>query len=556
MTIDAFYRLVAGLSNVNFGDFDMIGKYFSNNTEDAEILNGLNVTFLMLQVGKPCDCVCDCAGSVPKPETLPWCRLSFILTVMFRTQFLVINSCKELFVEKCWWRNMYYDCCSLFELQKTEYGFCYSFNSETSEYRQQMSEKSQKTCRDDDQHCKQSKCSEGDPQCNKEDMRPRRTSTSGMWSGLRIQINTFPEHVPPRHESDKSAGVLVFVTSPYDFPVAGTDVTSGSTAHVSLSAQVTYTTPQVLDLTPDRRGCLYENESQSLGFPSYRHGNCIAQCHLDSTYMHCNCTPYFYPTEDVFNYEKPEKDNPYFDDGQSGMVCQCQADCDRTEYTSEFYVTQGGSVDAEDQILLDVHFKHPTVVLYRTDVVFGWLDLTVSLGGIAGLFIGSSLLSGAELIYYFTFRLYGLWRTERRNGIAPQTQSQKLNPSHTTQKNVLNSPLQKSVQKTGTGALSSAVAVAGSVEVYPELFCVSGMLHYGPLLHISLSRKPHQATYCHIPSLRFGISSLTPYLACHRVSDVASLTPYLACHRLQYEDLAELRRPTQRGPIAFSMFML
>jgi hypothetical protein len=89
MTIDAFYRLVAGLSNVNFGDFDMIGKYFSNNTEDAEILNGLNVTFLMLQVGKPCDCVCDCAGSVPKPETLPWCRLSFILTVMFRTQFLV-----------------------------------------------------------------------------------------------------------------------------------------------------------------------------------------------------------------------------------------------------------------------------------------------------------------------------------------------------------------------------------------------------------------------------------------------------------------------------------
>jgi hypothetical protein len=38
--------------------------------------------------------------------------------------------------------------------------------------------------------------------------------------------------------------------------------------------------------------------------------------------------------------------------------------------------SNSGSVDAEDQILLDVHFKHPTVVLYRTDVVFGWLDLT------------------------------------------------------------------------------------------------------------------------------------------------------------------------------------
>jgi hypothetical protein len=35
-----------------------------------------------------------------------------------------------------------------------------------------------------------------------------------------------------------------------------------------------------------------------------------------------------------------------------------------------------GPNGAEDQVLLDIHFKHPTVVLYRTDVVFGWLDLT------------------------------------------------------------------------------------------------------------------------------------------------------------------------------------
>jgi len=89
----------------------------------------------------------------------------------------------------------------------------------------------------------------------------------------------------------------VFVTSPYNFPVAGKDVTSGSIADVSLSAQVTYTTPQVLGLNVNRRDCLYENESRSLGFPSYSHGNCIAQCHRHSTLLYCNCTPYFYPTE-------------------------------------------------------------------------------------------------------------------------------------------------------------------------------------------------------------------------------------------------------------------
>jgi hypothetical protein len=94
MTIDAFHRLVCGLSNVNFGDFDMIGKYFGNSTEDAERLDGLNVTFLMLQVGKPCDSLCRTdlevflsGGLVLK--TLLGYMLSFILIVISCTDFLV-----------------------------------------------------------------------------------------------------------------------------------------------------------------------------------------------------------------------------------------------------------------------------------------------------------------------------------------------------------------------------------------------------------------------------------------------------------------------------------
>ncbi|XP_023701694.1 pickpocket protein 19 [Cryptotermes secundus] len=428
LTVDAFFRLVSALSVVNFGDFDMIGTYFGNSTEDAERLADLNITFLMMEV---------------------------------------ISSCDELFVEQCWWRNLDYDCCSLFELQKTEYGFCYSFNSETSQYRRPRRGVPQEKCREGDQHCNQNKCSDDDPGCKKADIRPRRTSTAGMWSGLRTKVQTFPQHTPPLSAGENAAGILVFVTSPYDLPLLGTDVTSGSTAQVSLSAQVTYTTPQVHDLCTERRGCIYENETEALGFP-YRHGNCIAQCHRHSTYLYCNCTPYFFPTEDVYNYEKPEKDNPFFDDGQQGMVCKCQADCDRIEYTSEFYVTQGvivsvtrymatvgtnhtvplyrGLSGAEDQVLLDIHFKHPTVVLYRTDVVFGWLDLTVSLGGVAGLFIGFSLLSGVELIYYLTFRLYGLWRAERRSKIAPKLKTKQ--PSH---QNVFRSrklhDMHKSLQK-------------------------------------------------------------------------------------------------------------
>lgn len=37
---------------------------------------------------------------------------------------------------------------------------------------------------------------------------------------------------------------------------------------------------------------------------------------------------------------------------------------------------------------------------YRTYVNFGWLDLMVAFGGIAGLLLGCSILSGVEIVYY------------------------------------------------------------------------------------------------------------------------------------------------------------
>lgn len=49
---------------------------------------------------------------------------------------------------------------------------------------------------------------------------------------------------------------------------------------------------------------------------------------------------------------------------------------------------------------IDFHFQSGSIVKYRTDVTFSWLDLMVSFGGIAGLFLGCSILSGVEIVYY------------------------------------------------------------------------------------------------------------------------------------------------------------
>lgn len=41
---------------------------------------------------------------------------------------------------------------------------------------------------------------------------------------------------------------------------------------------------------------------------------------------------------------------------------------------------------------------------YRRQALRTSLDVIVSIGGILGLFLGASLLSAIELIYYFTIR--------------------------------------------------------------------------------------------------------------------------------------------------------
>lgn len=56
------------------------------------------------------------------------------ITELYRS---VNHRCEELFVEPCWWRNKYLNCCTLFAEQKSEYGICYAFNSGSSPVGQQ-----------------------------------------------------------------------------------------------------------------------------------------------------------------------------------------------------------------------------------------------------------------------------------------------------------------------------------------------------------------------------------------------------------------------------------
>lgn len=63
---------------------------------------------------------------------------------------------------------------------------------------------------------------------------------------------------------------------------------------------------------------------------------------------------------------------------------------------------------------------------YRRQALRTRLDVVVTIGGILGLFLGASILSGIEFIYYFTLRLWNNYRMERRQKREKQRYEQQL----------------------------------------------------------------------------------------------------------------------------------
>lgn len=167
-----------------------------------------------------------------------------------------------------------------------------------------------------------------------------------------------------------------------------------STTSIEISIQYTYSTEGIAFLPQKQRQCLLPNEAVS-------YNACFNECQKEKMLEVCKCLPWFLAglgrrdecstagynclTGNRTILEKPD--------------CDCYLPC--THATYKYENVQSGTGNRVMIYLL----SWPTVV-YKREVRFGWLDLLVSFGGIAGLFVGYSLLTTVELGYYLTLRTY------------------------------------------------------------------------------------------------------------------------------------------------------
>ncbi|XP_069676703.1 sodium channel protein Nach-like [Periplaneta americana] len=252
-TLKMFHKFVKAISVIEFGDFDILDLEFNGTFVNTPELSRLNITQLMFDV---------------KPE------------------------CKEMFSQGlCWWRNKDYNCCEIFELQRTEYGYCYAFNSEVSEVSTGL-----RKWYDTSAFYLYPPYYEAKDE--EDELRPRRTNSYGTWGGLRFKVGTSND-APPG--SNILPGIIFIANNPYDYPQSGRVIPAGQAVYVDIDGQVTYTVERVRTLSVRERDCLYHDEGNSMGLGGYLYHNCISECHLKYTLKYCNCTPYFFYSYRGFN---------------------------------------------------------------------------------------------------------------------------------------------------------------------------------------------------------------------------------------------------------------
>ncbi|XP_076646223.1 pickpocket protein 28 [Halictus rubicundus] len=160
---------------------------------------------------------------------------------------------------------------------------------------------------------------------------------------------------------------------------------------IEYHVEITHTAPEMHYLTLRQRKCSYKGEGGSLN-------NCINNYFVDKLLSRCDCVPWFLSF--TKKRECPISQYPCLNSTTIDVSKHnCWLQCDRVTYFPESVVKSNKDTN---RIIL----KYWPIYFYKVEMRFGYLDLLVSFGGIASLFLGYSLLVSAEMGYYLFLRSY------------------------------------------------------------------------------------------------------------------------------------------------------
>nr|NP_647826.2 pickpocket 27 [Drosophila melanogaster]AAF47789.2 pickpocket 27 [Drosophila melanogaster] len=177
-------------------------------------------------------------------------------------------------------------------------------------------------------------------------------------------------------------------------------INPGEMAAVEIEVMELQGNSQLNEYAVEKRACYFSQEGES-------REKCLHECRIKATLINCQCVPYpFEFRTQKFGYCTLENIRclQLVERNWSPAQCpQCLPLCNQLFYR------------LNKQILGHLHpwrselnfkFKTPHRQRYKTNILYHWYQMLSNVGGVLGICIGCSFISGFELIYFLVFRLW------------------------------------------------------------------------------------------------------------------------------------------------------
>ncbi|XP_055609428.1 uncharacterized protein LOC129756544 [Uranotaenia lowii] len=184
---------------------------------------------------------------------------------------------------------------------------------------------------------------------------------------------------------------------------------------VELLALELITSPNARELSVSQRKCRFTHEAEVLQFsPVYSYNLCRIECRMRLAARICGCIPHFYRNNgkanakyricnfDGYHCLRRNSDILLTLPPSTNVECNCLPNCDDSNFFVQAFRSREWFLGANLQWGLT---DYPKMQLNR-DIIFGLSDVFVYIGGLGGFFLGCSLITFTEFLFFLTWRLF------------------------------------------------------------------------------------------------------------------------------------------------------
>ncbi|XP_065086994.1 pickpocket protein 28-like [Ochlerotatus camptorhynchus] len=368
-----------------------------------------------------------------------------------------VNWLKNVSVSKnemlmyCKWRNEAIMCDDKFTETLTEEGICYTFNSLAADDLFRLEE-----LHDDYPYLQENRSStqwtleSGYRDDADIDTYPVRVLGAGARAGLNILLRLY-EYDLDYICRGPVQGFKVLLHTSGEYPQVSKQyfrVPLHQEVIISVKPEMITTSEGLRDYAPHRRQCYFNYERWLKFFKVYTQQNCELECITNYTRLACGCVKFSMPHDDrteicgssqIACYNAAENELLSHDVKHSvnssydfRAKCDCLPSCTSVQYDAEIsqadfnwrdlFLAYKSPLDEFPGIQLarlTIYFKEAQFITSKRSELYGVTDFLANCGGLLGLFMGVSLLSLAEIIYFCSIRPFTILRSYRTKQTQP-----------------------------------------------------------------------------------------------------------------------------------------